>query len=80
MSLYRKNLIATEEKLLLWHQRGMFVLRISLFFSFITLQWAILRFVTGYALLLAIFLLILISIILMIAYKGSTLLRNEDST
>ncbi|MHA2203945.1 MAG: hypothetical protein ACW991_09670 [Candidatus Hodarchaeales archaeon] len=58
-----------DEKLLLWQQRGMYSLLISLIFSFITLPWALLRFISEQALFLAVLLLGIIIFGLIIALK-----------
>ncbi|MFX1285010.1 MAG: hypothetical protein ACFFB5_15215 [Promethearchaeota archaeon] len=69
MAMYTSNKVA-EEKLLVWQQRGMVALLISLIFSFITLPWALLRFIFEQALVLALLLLATIIICLMIFVKG----------
>ncbi|UCG00973.1 MAG: hypothetical protein JSW11_15315 [Candidatus Heimdallarchaeota archaeon] len=58
-----------EEILLIWQQRGMYSLLISLIFSFITLPWALLRFISEHALFLAVLLLVVIISGLILAFK-----------
>lgn len=71
MLMYKSNrgIEEDDEKLLLWQQRGMYSLLISLIFSFITLPWALLRFISEQALFLAVLLLGIIIFSLIVALK-----------
>ena len=75
MSMYKLEKTLSEEKMLIWQQRGMYSLLISLILSFITLPWAFLRFITDQALFLAIMLLSLIIIGFVVAFKGWALVK-----
>ncbi|MFX0126316.1 MAG: hypothetical protein ACFFAE_22030 [Candidatus Hodarchaeota archaeon] len=76
MSMYKANIPISEENLIVWQERGMSALLISLVFSFISLPWALLRFITDQALLLAILLLFLVMIALLIGLKGWILVKK----
>ena len=75
MSMYKLEKTFSEEKMLIWQQRGMYSLLISLILSFITLPWALLRFITEQALFLAIMLLAIVIISLVVAFKGWALVK-----
>ena len=78
MSMYKKFVLdksVSEEKMLIWQQRGMYSLLISLILSFITLPWALLRFISDQALFLSILLLAIIIFGLMAALKSWGVLR-----
>jgi len=76
MSMYKSNETRLEEKILIWQERGTSTLLISLILSFITLPWALLRFITNQALTLTILLLIIITISLLIGFKGWVLVKR----
>lgn len=78
MSMYKKFVLdksVSEEKMLIWQQRGMYSLLISLILSFITLPWALLRFISDQALFLSILLLAIIIVGLVAALKSWGVLR-----
>lgn len=77
MLMYKSNrgIEEDDEKLLLWQQRGMYSLLISLIFSFITLPWALLRFISEQALFLAVLLLGIIIFSLIVALKTWSFVR-----
>ncbi|UCE12293.1 MAG: hypothetical protein JSV04_08830 [Candidatus Heimdallarchaeota archaeon] len=68
MTMY-KSKRDTEEEVLIWLERGMYSLLISLIFCFLTLPWALLRFISEQALILAILLLAVVIVSLTVAVK-----------
>ncbi len=77
MSIYRLKQKPPEEKLLVWQERGMYSLLISLIFSFITLPWALLRFIVEQALVLAFILLAIVITSLALFLKGRILVKKR---
>lgn len=77
MSIYRLKKKPSEEKLFIWQERGMYSLLISLIFSFITLPWALLRFIVEQALFLAFFLLTIVIASLALFLKGRALVKEK---
>ncbi|MHA2295926.1 MAG: hypothetical protein ACXAEU_18065 [Candidatus Hodarchaeales archaeon] len=76
MSIYREDTKVPERIILNWQQRGMNALFISLVLGFISLPWALLRFVFDQALTLTIFLFTLVIIGLVIVLKCWTMARK----
>ncbi len=77
MSIYRLKKKPPEEKLFVWQERGMYSLLISLIFSFITLPWALLRFIVEQALFLAFLLLAIVITSLALVLKGRILVKKR---
>ncbi|MFW9995212.1 MAG: hypothetical protein ACFFD4_24465 [Candidatus Odinarchaeota archaeon] len=76
MSIYKSEKEVPENTILAWQTRGMNALFLSLLLGFISLPWALLRFVFDQALSLTILLLTIVAIAFVIIFKGWTLLKK----
>ncbi|MFX1513418.1 MAG: hypothetical protein ACFFCQ_12595 [Promethearchaeota archaeon] len=79
MQVFKADTVIAEEEVLLWLQRGIYALFISLILSFFALPWALLRFLTTHALVLAFLLLLIVLFSLILTLKGLNLANKLSS-
>ena len=77
MSNYRDHSDKKEKKIITWVQRGMNTLFISLIFSFISLPWAMLRFIVDEALSASLLLIIIIIVFIIILLLLLRIIRRK---